>query len=50
MLPDLYHTLREKASDDALLRLKETSVLFVECVNELLSASNLLVYSGTLKM
>ncbi|XP_065646829.1 dynein axonemal intermediate chain 7 isoform X3 [Hydra vulgaris] len=45
MLPDLYHTLRKEASNAVRARIKETSVLFVECVNELLSASNLLVYS-----
>ncbi|XP_057317605.1 dynein axonemal intermediate chain 7-like isoform X2 [Hydractinia symbiolongicarpus] len=45
MHPDLYHMLRDGASDKAKERLRDTSVVFIDCVHQLLDATKLFVYS-----
>ena len=45
MHPDLYHMLRDGASDRAKTFLHETSVEYIDCVHDILVASNLAMYA-----
>ena len=45
MHPDLYHMLRDGASDRAKSYLYETSVEYIDCVHYMLVASNLAMYA-----
>ena len=45
MHPNLYHMLRDDASDIAKQRLNDSSVVFIDCVHQLLSAANVFVYA-----
>jgi len=45
MHPDLYHMLRDGASDEMLNSLRNTSVIFIDCVYQLLTAANVFMYS-----
>jgi len=45
MHPGLYHMIRDGGSDEMMRKLKETSVVFINCVHQLLSATNVFMYS-----
>jgi len=45
MHPDLYHMLRDGASDDAKQCLRDTSVVFIDCTQQLLFTTNVFVYA-----
>ena len=45
MHPDLYHMLRDGASEENGNILKNTSVVFADCVHQLLVATNVFMYA-----